>query len=180
MRPSISLCLSLFLSLLLWAHTILLKMSPDGAQDKQGGSIVGRMFVQLLTGTAGINHKRIFLWQATWGRQQKKTEDCWERFLQASLLMWPIGRLPLAPPPAGWQGNLLLPFVHIFFMCCEPFIDISLALCVKLLAAPLEISPFAFDGRRIKANRKGQLEKKTDRERERGREGRENRERKHQ
>lgn len=60
-------------------------------------------------------------------------------------------------------------------MCCEPFIDISLALCVKLLAAPLEISPFAFDGRHIKANRKGQLEKKTEIEKERERRKRESR-----
>lgn len=115
------------------AHTILLKMSPDGEQEKEGGSIVGRMFVQLLTGTAGINHKRIFLWQATWGKQENRRllREIFTSFA-FNVANWPPASCSSScpPPPPCWQDNLLLLFVHIFFMCCEPFIDISLALCV--------------------------------------------------
>lgn len=138
----------------------------------EGGSIVGRMFVQLLTGTAGINHRRIFLWQATWGKQENRRllREIFTSFA-FNVANWPPAFCSSpSPPPPCWQDNLLLPFVHIFFMCCEPFIDISLALCVKLLAAPLEISPFAFDGRTERA--KSRKKKGREREREGKRESR--------
>lgn len=101
------------------AHTILLKMSPDGEQEKEGGSIVGRMFVQLLTGTAGINHKRIFLWQATWGKQENRRllREIFTSFA-FNVANWPPASCSSSwppPPPAG--RTISYCFLCISFLC---------------------------------------------------------------